>query len=174
MISATKAIRNISNFAKLERILAFVCITTPIWLILGDNGSVRGSISAYYNMEKSVLFYVPLSVAFMLFLVNGVIKEKHWYNTALGVALAGLVLFNHIDYEVIHFLCAFVFFLGNAAVIVIFTPKDERWFKISLVAIIVAALAVWGLKIISLFWAEWISLAIIGLHYILESWGVIE
>jgi len=174
MISASEALRGIQDFAKLERILAAVCIATPALLILGDNGSVRDSISAYYDMKKSVLFYVPLSVAFMLFVVNGVIKEKMFYNTVLGVALAGLVLFNHDDFTTIHFLFAGVFFLGNAAVIVIFTPKKELWFKILLVAIIVTALAAWGLKVISLFWAEWISLAIIGWHYILESWGVVE
>ncbi len=174
MISITKTVRSIKDFAKLERILAAVCIFSPALLILGDNGVVRNSISAYYDMEKSVLFYVPLSVAFMLFIVNGVIKERTFYNTALGIALAGLVLFNRNDFSFIHHLCTGVFFLGNAAVILFFTSKKELWFKILLVLIIAAALAAWGLKAISLFWAEWISLAIIGLHYILESSGTID
>lgn len=174
MISTASAVQNIKDFAKLERVLAAFCITTPALLILGDNGSVRESISAYYNMEKSVLYYVPLSIAFMLFVVNGVVKEKTYYNTYLGAALAGLVLFNHDDFTFVHFLFAGAFFLGNAAVIVIFTPKKELWFKLLLVAIIAAALIAWSLNAISLFWAEWISLAIIGWHYILESWGVIE
>jgi hypothetical protein len=26
----------------------------------------------------------------------------------------------------------------------------------------------------SLFWSEWLSLAIIALHYVLESWGIID
>ena len=68
MISPTKALQSIKNFSKLERILAMVCIVAPALLILGDSGFVRESISAYYDMKKSVLFYVPLSVAFMLFL----------------------------------------------------------------------------------------------------------
>lgn len=174
MISVTEAIQSIKDFAKLERILAAVCIATPALLILGNNGTVLDSISAYYDIKKNVLFYVPLSVAFMLFIVNGVIKDKTFYNTALGIALAGLVLFNKDDFNFIHNLCSGAFFLGNAAVIVIFTPKKELWFKIVLVAIIAAALTAWGLKAISLFWAEWISLAIIGLHYILESWGIVE
>jgi len=174
MSVATNAVQRVKNFAKLERILAVICIATPGLLILGDNGVVRESISAYYNLDKNVLFYVPLSVAFMLFVVNGVIKHKKFYNTALGIALAGLVIFNHDDFTVVHFLCAGVFFLGNAAVIVIYSPKKELWFKIILVAIIISALAAWGLNVITLFWAEWVSLGIIGWHYILESWGVIE
>lgn len=65
MISIKNSVNRIQNFAKLERILALVCITAPVLMILGDNGNIRGSISAYYNMSKSVLFYVPLTVAFM-------------------------------------------------------------------------------------------------------------
>ncbi len=162
------------NFARLERILAVVCITAPALMILGDNGTVRGSISAYYDMTKSVLFYVPLTVAFMLFVVNGVIKHKKFYNTVLGVALAGLVLFDHENFSYLHFICVAAFFLGNALVMVKYTSKKELWFKVLLVVIIAAAIGAWGIGLMSLFWAEWISLGIIGWHYILESWGVID
>jgi hypothetical protein len=143
-------------------------------MIAGDNWTVRGSISAYYNMTKSLLFYVPLTVAFMLFIVNGLIKRQKAYNTVLGLALAGVVIFDLDNFFYLHFGCAAVFFLGNAAVMVIFTSKRELWFKALLVAIIVAALGAWGFGIISLLWAEWISLGIIGSHYILESWGLID
>lgn len=174
MISTTKAIQSVKDFARLERILAAVCIITPLLLIIGDNYSVRNSISDYYDMGKNVLYYVPLSVAFMLFIVNGVIKEKTFYNTALGVALAGLVIFNKNDFTLIHYLSTGTFFIGNALVMVIFTPKKELWFKIMLIVIIATAILAWVLQAISLFWAEWISLVIIGFHYILESVGVIE
>ncbi|MBN1757599.1 MAG: hypothetical protein JW863_04740 [Chitinispirillaceae bacterium] len=174
MTSVASVVKGIREFSKLERILAAVCVFTPLLLVLGDNFTVRDSISAYFNMEKSVLFYVPLTVTFMLFLVNGMIKGKTWYNTALGVALAGLVLFNCIEYFLLHFIFAALFFLGNAAVIVIYTPKKELWFKIVLVAVIALSLGAWLVKVLPLFWAEWISLSIIALHYLLESAGVIE
>jgi len=174
MISVTESINRVKHFARLERILAMVCITAPAMMIIGDNGTVRDSISAYYDMGKSVLFYVPLTVAFMLFVVNGVIKKQKAYNTILGVFLAGLVLFNHEYFPYLHFTFAALFFLGNAVVMVIFTSKTELWFKAILVAIIASALGAWGLGLISLFWAEWVSLGIIGWHYILESWGVID
>lgn len=172
---ATETIQSIKDFAKLERILAAVCIVAPLLLIFGDQPHlIRKSISAYYSMEKCVLFYVPLTVAFMLFVVNGIVKKKRAYNTALGVALAGLVIFNRDDFPLVHYLSTAAFFLGNAAVIVIYSPKKELWFKLFLVAIVVSAIGAWGFGAISLFWAEWISLVMIGLHYILESLGVIE
>lgn len=174
MITISESIDRIKNFARLERILAAVCISSPAMMIIGDNGIVRDSISAYYNMTKSVLFYVPLTVAFMLFVVNGVIKHQKAYNTVLGTALAGLVLFDHDKYSYLHFFFVAVFFLGNALVMVVYTSKKELWFKVMLVLIIAAALAAWGFGLFSLFWAEWISLGIIGWHYILESWGIID
>lgn len=174
MVTLSDSIYHLKKFARLERILALVCITSPALMILGDSGTVRESISAYYDMTKSVLFYVPLTVAFMLFVVNGVIKHQKAYNTVLGIALAGLVLFDHDNYSSLHFLCVIVFFLGNALVMVIYTSKKELWFKVLLVAIIAVAIGAWWLEFITLFWAEWVSLGIIGWHYILESWGVID
>lgn len=171
---ASSAYDSVAEFARLERVLAIVCMFIPVILVLSNGGRVRGSISAYYNMTENQMFYFPLTVASMLFVVNGIVKRKHFYNTTLGVFLAGVILFNHIDFKVIHFTCAAGFFLGNAAVIVIYSSKKELWFKVFLVAIIAASLAAWQFDLITLFWAEWISLAIISFHYILESYGVID
>jgi hypothetical protein len=174
MTSLAKTIDGTENFAKLERVLAVVCMTAPALMIIGDNQSIRDSISAYYNMNKSVLFYVPLSVAFMLFVVNGVIKQKSSYNIALGAALAGLVIFDRDHFEYIHYACAAAFFVGKAAAIVIYTSKRTLWHEAVLLIIIIASIAAWGLGLTTLFWAEWICLGVIGWHYILESWGVID
>jgi len=173
MFSPTAAAQGLVKLAKLERMLALICLTAPFFLIEGDNWHVRDSISAYYNIDKAVLFYVPLTVAFMLFVVNGLVKDRHPYNTVLGAALAGLVLLNHHDFKIAHLIFAAIFFLGNAYVIVKYSSREERWFKIGWVAVIAIALASWGFGLITLFWAEWISLCIIGIHYILESLEVI-
>lgn len=165
---------DVTKFARLERILAVVCVLSPLIMIIGDNGNIRPSISAYYDLKNSVVFYVPLTMAFMLFLVNGLIKKQKSYNTILGVCLAGLVIFNHEDFHTVHLISAAAFFLGNAFVIVWYTSKKELWFKIILVAIIIITLGLSILGIISVFWAEWISLLIIGTHYILESIGAID
>ena len=60
---AASAIQRIKDFAKLERVLAGVCIFTPALLIAFDNGPIRNSISAYYNMVQNQIFYVPLTIA---------------------------------------------------------------------------------------------------------------
>lgn len=52
MIPVAGPIDRIRHFARLERILAVVCIAAPVLMILGDGRPVRDSISAYYNMAK--------------------------------------------------------------------------------------------------------------------------
>jgi|GEM_PF-4734470 len=171
----TNALRGIRRFAKFERILAAACILSPASLIVFGDGPIRDSISAYYNMEKGQFYYFPLTVTAMLFIVNGVVKQQHVYNTILGGALAGAVLFNHSDAKLIHGAFASIFFVGNAVVIVLFSSKKERWFKIFLVVGIgLSMIGCFFFKWFTLFWAEWLSFSIIALHYILESWGVID
>ena len=177
---ASSTFQGVTRFAKLERVLAVVCLFTPVFLIWFDNGPfddgrIRDSISAYYDMEENQVFYFPLTVASMLFVVNGVVKKRHIYNTLLGVMLAGVILFNQDDFSTLHTIFAVVFFAGNAAVIIVFSSKKELWFKALLVAaIVISMLGCFVFGWFPLFWAEWLSFGIIALHYILESWGVID
>lgn len=165
-----KTLDGIANFAKFERVLAAVCLLTPALLWLFDSFTLRDSISAYFEMDQNQIFYVPLTVAAMLFVVNGVIKHEHSYNTVLGVMLIGVVLFNHHDFPVLHMLFAVAFFAGNAAVIYFFSRNTPPRFKTYVVVFIVIAVCAWKpLGWYSLFWAEWLSLAAIGIHYILAS-----
>ena len=144
-------------------------------LILFDDGPVRDSISAYYNMENNQVFYFPLTVASMLFIVNGIVKQKKMYNTILGIMLTGLILFNHEDADVIHFIFVIAFFGGNAVVMVVYSPKKELWFKILLViGILISMFGICIFEWFTLFWAEWLSFTIIAVHYILESYGLIK
>ena len=177
---ASSTLQAVTRFAKLERILAIVCFFIPVFLIWLDNGPfengrIRESISAYYDMEENQIFYFLLTMATMLFVVNGVVKQRHLYNTLLGAMLAGVILFNHDDFSTLHSIFAVGFFAGNAVVIVVFSSKKELWFKVLLVAAIVASmLGCFVFGWFSLFWAEWVSFDIIALHYILESWRVID
>ncbi len=173
--AVAKGAQEVSRFAKLERVLAFVCLFTPVFLIAFDGGSVRGSISAYYNMAANQYFYFPLTVAAMLFAVNGFVKHQHSYNIVLGAMLAGLILFNHDDFRTLHAVFATAFFGGNAYVIVRYSSKKERWFKLLLIAGILLAMVGWYFfDWLTLFVAEWLSFGIIALHYILESKGIID
>ncbi len=155
--------------------MTLVCFFIPFIVLYGDHWNLREHISGYFAMDQAQYFYVPLTVAAMLFVVNGVVREKHWYNVGLGVALASLVFFNHIDHWWIHNVSAAVFFVGNAAVFVLFTPKQELWFKVLLASIMIAGLAghfLFGWY--SLFVAEALSLWVIAFHFILEARGLIK
>jgi hypothetical protein len=156
------------RLARLERNLGAVLVLTPLLLIAVDTSDgVRGSISAYYNVGQPWAFYVPLTVGAMLFLVNGLIKNAHAYNASLGLALFGVILFDHESLQVPHALCAIAFFGGNFVVMMLFSTNKSIPIKIALGAAIVTAAALWPLA--SLFWAEWVSLVIVATHFILAS-----
>jgi hypothetical protein len=171
-----RAVHRLANLVKFEVVVALVCATIPLWMWVGDGGYARESISAHYSMQAAKYFYIPLTTGGMLFIVNGVVKDdRHWYNLWLGVALLALTFFDHQSQPIIHFAAAGAFFIGNALVFVRFSPKKERWFKWLLVGLMAAALSatfVW--HVISLFWAESISLWLIALHFVGEAMGWIE
>ena len=166
----------ITRFAKLERVVAVICLLTPFLLLQYDEvPGIRESISHYYSMKQNQLYYFPLTMLAMLFIVNGVVKDKSRYNTLLGVALAGVILFNRDAFQTTHKIFAVLFFGGNGAVILAFSSKKERWFKLLMVGVILLTMiAHFGFHWITLFWAEWISFGVIALHYILESLGRID
>ena len=151
--------------------MATVCVLTPLFLWFFDGFQIRDSISAYYDMEENQIFYVPLTVVVMLFVVNGVVKHQTFYNTVLGVALAGLVLFNHDDFNVLHGIFVVTFFGGNVIVILFFSSMKKWWFRAPIVAgIVLSLLGHFVFGWFSLFWAEWASLLIIAGHYVIETW----
>lgn len=172
----------------LENCIALACLTLPFWLILADGFQVRPSISNYMYMKHSYLFGMLLATAGMLFIVNGVVymrkgdyhytykKHGRWYNLVLGLALMGVILFPHLEYPLPHYLSAGIFFGGSALVIAIFCNPEHRAISIAIAVASLAALAVHFAcpGVISLFWAEWISLAVIAVHYFLESIRVLS
>jgi len=187
-----KITSDLVGFAKLERIIAAICIFIPLFLAWADNWQIRESISDYVYMSNSHIFGLLLTMAAMLFIVNGAIyiqterlrdckKQGRWYNIILGISLLGVILLPHKEYGPLHFIFASIFFAGSALVIALFNDRKHR--KTSLV---IAIFSISGLLIyvvnnhvfaipwtewLTLFWAEWISLAVIAIHYILESLG---
>lgn len=158
------------RFVEFERNLALLLILTPALLIGVDTGfdSVRRSISAYHDVCKPWAFYVPLTVGAMLFLVNGLVRNEHSYNTWLGVALGTVVLFDHDGCTAWpHYLGAGVFFLGNFYVMLFCSTHKSTRVTILALTGAVGAVVLWPLT--SLFWAEWVSLAIVAIHYFLAA-----
>ena len=169
--TVTNAGRGIKRFSRLERVVAAICVAIPLFLIGVDGWSVRDSISAYYNMAEEQTFYVPLMIAAMLFFVNGFIKNGRWYNAALGISLAGVVIFNQDDFDILHKLFAGVFFIGASLVIIFYSTRADKWIRILAgVVILISLLATFAFDWFTLLAAEWIALWIIAIHYILEAW----
>lgn len=177
---AMAAVEQLRGLLRLEWFLSGFCILMPMMMLIADEGwpvvdwsllswPVRPSISAYYDMVQNQWFYFPMTVAAMLFIVNGAVKRQHWYNLALGLAVCGIVLFNLKDARLLHFVSAVAFFAGNVVVMAFCSQGRSWWFKATFIAGIVASMVAWQLGWLSLFWAEWVSLSIIAVHYILAS-----
>lgn len=162
----------LQRFAQLERSLGALLVFTPALLIWVDSGpdAVRDSVSAYHDVRWPQAFYVPLTVGAMLFFVNGIVRRAHAYNAVLGLALLGVVLFDHNAATVPHTAFAALFFGGNVVVMMFFSTNKPVLLKAALAAGIAAAIGLWLLTDwLTLFWAEWVSLAIIATHFILDS-----
>ena len=172
-VAALPIVDPVKKFAKLERILAALLVATPALLIIVDDGpdTIRGSISAYHDVNVPQMYFYPLTVAAMLFIVNGVLKDGHWYNWVLGGLLSIVILFDHDGASKwIHYIGAYGFFGGNVAVMIWFSKNKSLALKVWLVGTIGVSVVLWILTDwFTTFWAEWVSLAIVALHYILDS-----
>lgn len=166
----TKLPRGLRDFAQLERILGALLAFTPLLLVLVDS-HVRGSISAYHDVDRPWAFYVPLTVGAMLFVVNGVVRHAHTYNTWLGVALFGVILFDHDGAtQWPHAVFAITFFVGNFVVMWFYSTSKPALVKLLLGTGIAGSVAILLLdRETGLFWAEWMSLVIVAAHYVLDS-----
>lgn len=177
------------RFRRLETGLVALCALSPalmIWLdscrdalntvgaCSGEDG-IRSAISHYWDMPASVAFYVPLTVAAMLFVVDGVLKKESEYNWVLGAALAVLVIFNHDQFNPLHLAGVFLFFAGNVVVLGIAIAKKNILKAGVLVGAALFFVAVgnafdtdWSEN--WLLWLEWASLLVIATHFILVVW----
>lgn len=171
-VKANAAGQRVAKWTPIERVLAVVCAFSPLVMALVQNDPIRDSISHYYDMGQNQLFYVPLAVAAMLFVVNGITKQSHHYNLVLGIALFGVILFNLFDFSQVHKVFATSFFVGNVVVMWWFSDlgKNTAKFRIWFVVPIVAVALAWSfIDVFTLFWAEQISLLVIAAHFWLDS-----
>jgi hypothetical membrane protein len=174
------------TFKIFERFIAAFCILIPLILWFNDGGvnhSFRPSISEYAYMPHSYVFGMLLSIAAMLFIFNGAVYFKsvnssdalkisvhgQWYNVVLGVSLLCLICLPCDDYPVPHYIFAIFFFLGNAIVTGVFYKDKDKIASIILAILTVIALPFALFGVISLLVAEWISLTVIAIHFILNT-----
>lgn len=174
------------TFKIFERFIAAFCILIPLILALNDRGEAhffRTSISEYAYMPHSYIFGMLLSIAAMLFIFNGAVYFKsinspdalkisvhgQWYNVVLGISLLCLICLPCDDYPVPHYIFAIFFFLGNAIVTGVFYKDKDKIASIILAILTVIALPFALFGVISLLVAEWISLTVIAIHFILNT-----
>lgn len=171
------------TFKYFERLIALFCIFMPLFLWLADGISMhpfRPSISNYVYMDHSYIFGMLLCIAAMLFIFNGAVyyknepqmrisKHGRWYNIVLGFSLLGVICFPHIEYTVIHAIFAGIFFIGNAIVTGIFYKDKDKIKSIVMAILTLASLPLALTHVITLFVAEWISLAVIAIHFMLST-----
>jgi len=180
-----------TTFLVVEQLIAGICILIPLFLYFADNNTVRGSISAYVDMDDSYIYGFLLGIAAMLFIFNGALYFKttpkpsmnykknrgKWYNIILGTALMGVVLFPYNGkLWILHYFFTIVFFAGSALVIFLFQNPKHMYISriLAIISLFGLGLCVFGSEnFINLFWAEWLSLVVIGLYYILESKDII-
>ncbi len=180
---------------QLEVYIALICIGIPVILRIADTKDdkigFRSSISAYIDMNRRHVFGMVFTIAAMLFIYNGVInlndslqeqivnlgfwKEKG-YNILLGLALFGVLLFPYNVCPKTHYTFAVLFFVGSTMVIAFFHEEDDAIISYIIAAASIIALAahIINEKWINLFWAEWIALTVIGIHFILEAKNIIS
>jgi hypothetical protein len=161
------------RFKLLKTIQAFAFLLIPFVLFL-VHGSVLKSVSEYANYIP-MTFAMLLSLAGALFVYDGFVAKNRWYNIYVGVALLGVVLFKNWDFPVIHYTFAGVFFLGSLFNMVFFSSNKERFLKsVTAFGVLFGMAGCFIFHWYSIFWAEWIGLLPISIHYILEITGKID
>jgi cell division protein FtsW (lipid II flippase) len=167
MQSLPRAVHDrLATFRLFEILIALVCIVMPGLLKLTDTGAsgFRSCISDYVYMTHSYFFGMLLCIAGMLFIFHGAVYFRNAFS-----------LTPYHQYFISHNIFAGIFFLGNAVVIAIFHKTKYRVISLILAVLTVLALALCLLfNTVSLFAAEWISLTVIGIHFILEALGAIR
>lgn len=157
------------RLTKLEVILAVLLLLHPL-ILIAVNKEIRPSISNYAYSDFNYVFVSILTVASALFVYNGVIHREKWYNIVLGCSLLGVAFTPHLDYPVLHYSFAGLFFIGSVATMIIFSSPAQRELKITLGTLIVLALLGYFITgMYSLLIAEWIGILPISIHFIGES-----
>ena len=173
----------------------------------GGFGELRPSISNYAYMCHSYWFGSLLALAGALFIFNGAqhinanrYKQSHGfsdeqmqnmrnnyehperfgrgYNIWFGLALFGVIYFDHLSFLVMHYIMAVIFF-GGCIIMMVWKPRPEikRWGQVlgilgAIALVVHFVLEYWLLKDnnpYTLLWAEWIGMVCIAIYFIKDS-----
>lgn len=164
---ARRAFDAVARYFGLERQLALINVAVPGVLAIAD-GRIRESVSAYHDMAEPQFYFVPITAAAVLFAANGLIKERNLFNVVLGAVLAGVLFFNLDAYGPLHNVLAIAFFGGN--IMMILLTSSRTWYRaLTGIGAALAVLYMWQAGDGSTFYAEWVLLAFISGHFVIES-----
>lgn len=156
---------------KITQALAFLLIPLILFLV---NGSILKSISAYANYTP-MTFALCLVLSGALFVYDGIVERLRWYNIYVGISLFGVVLFMHTEFPILHYTFAGIFFLGSLFNMVYFSSNEQRFLKgLTAFGVLFGMAGCFIFNWYSIFWAEWIGMVPISLHYVLEVTGKID
>lgn len=162
---------------KFTSIMGGLLFLMPLILILID-GQVRESISNYAYMVDNEWFFALMSIAGAVFIMDGSIWNKRWYNIVLGCALIGIAVTPHEDstlISILHYIFAAIFFLGSVFTMIFYSSKNQRPLKIMLAVVIAVGMSLHFLiPSTGLFWAEWIGMVPITFHFLGEAYGKLD
>ena len=172
---AEVTISNIKNrIYNFDKWVVLLLITMPLILIAFDDWNVRTSISNYVYMKHNQVYYFLLIIGSTMFAYNGALWRKN-YQILLGATLLGVALTPHKEYVILHSISAGLFFLGSIFVMIYYSSKKQRIYKIYVgLFITVVMLLHFILKAYSLFYAEWLGILPIAIHYLGESKGIVD
>ena len=163
-----------------------------------DSCKFRMSISDYVNSSKSYLFGMLYCMAAMLFIFNAAIfwrsikLEKQLtalpystifnnrgplYNLIIGFSLLCVIIFPQKEFCFLHNLFTVIFFVGNLVVVGFFpNPGDSKFLKAirKVIVLIILAVLIATIKysILTVLYAEWISLTVFATHLIWAAWTI--
>lgn len=161
------------RFTELKVIQSVLFLFIPLLLII-CNGGLRDSISDYVYHEP-IAFCVSLTLASALFFYDGFVDRGRSYNMTIGISLMGVVIFPHLDFPVWHYVFATGFFSGSLFNMVYFSGNKERIVKLMVsLGVVFGMMGHFLFNWYTLFWAEWIGMIPITIHFALESLGKID
>lgn len=109
------------EYQSFDVVAVAACIFAPaiMWVAeivhRSDLLAPRDSISSYHDVLPAGAFYIPLTVAVMLFVVNGWMYAGHRIHVAMGAYLLGVIVFDHVGAtRPVHFVFAGAFFIVGA------------------------------------------------------------
>jgi len=178
---------------------ALIAAIAPAVVASRGGPTLRGSVSAYWNLDSDLYFEVPFTIAAVLIFIDGILSYvssnrdefgRRWYNLVLGVAMATLTWWNLDDSPVIHGVAAATFFV--LFILVIGYTTALAWVgrhvegqdhvhnrevevagaqvgAVFFVLLLLTLIAYWPLGIVSFFFFEIFALVNFALFYVQAS-----